>query len=168
MAMDTETYQQVNMALHVAIILILLWLIFYRKEGLQSAQGGSGLSGYVGSGVNNQVFTSGATMRRLAQKFSSANQAQYLTVHNAEKPDHKINLAVTPIERFQPAQGGAIVNADLSGYVGDGVQNQVFASGSTMRRLSQLMTSANQGDVFTIHHVSNPAQPPLKVVVIIV
>ena len=61
-----------------AILLVLiLWILWkqYAKERLNS---------YVGSGVNSQVFTSGATMRRLAQEFSQPGQGKRITIHNAE------------------------------------------------------------------------------------
>jgi len=40
--------------------------------------------GLLGSGVVDQVFTSGATIRRLGQDFSSTNQGPYTIVHNAD------------------------------------------------------------------------------------
>jgi hypothetical protein len=39
---------------------------------------------FLGSGVPDAVFTSGATMRRLGQEFGGTNQGTYGIVHNAE------------------------------------------------------------------------------------
>ena len=57
----------------MAGLVYLLFVHFYKEN-------------YRGSGLLNnvQVYTSGATMRRLGQKFSATNQGVYTTVHNAE------------------------------------------------------------------------------------
>lgn len=88
---DCDSFQQrTNVILGIVVIavLYLLYVYFVRKEG------------YLGGGVDNQVYTSGATMRRLAQKFSSTNQGVYTTVHNAEISDEEpVSVVVFPADK---------------------------------------------------------------------
>jgi len=66
--------------LQIAIIILLIYLIYsFSKEN------------YVGSGLGTPAgsvaaFTSGATLRRLGQKFSSTNQGIHMTIYNADLP----------------------------------------------------------------------------------
>ncbi len=77
-------YKQANMILAVAILVVLIILIarVYGNERMKDER-----PAYIGGGLNNQVFTSGATMRRLGQVFSSTDQGQQTTVYNDEIKD---------------------------------------------------------------------------------
>jgi hypothetical protein len=94
-----------NLAVQAIVILVLVYLVY--KVGVMERYVNAPRN-YIGSGLPNAVFTSGATMRRLAQKFSSTDQGQYLTVHNAEIADDderdrtKIQLVAFPVESVPP------------------------------------------------------------------
>lgn len=94
-----------NMAIQAVVILVLLYLIY--KVAMVERYVNAPRD-YIGSGLPNAVFTSGATMRRLAQKFSSTDQGQYLTVHNAEIADEderdrsKMQIVAFPVESVPP------------------------------------------------------------------
>jgi hypothetical protein len=67
--------------LRAAIIVLLLLILFYLMQGNQ----GNVSERYIGSGLNSVGFyTSGATLRRLGQLFSSTNQGVQTTVYNAD------------------------------------------------------------------------------------
>lgn len=97
--------------LEVIIIVLILYLIF-RIHQLHSERLSPIDGGYVGGGLGDTVYTSGATMRRLAQKFSDTSQGQYMTIHNAEltPKEQGLGLEVVVYPRFNgvgniPAQG---------------------------------------------------------------
>lgn len=163
-------YEKLNLALHLIIVLLLVWIIFFRSESLKTVQGdriGDSLRGYVGGGLNSRIYTSGATMRRLAQEFSSSNQGQYMTVHNLEDPSAgDLHLVAMPSEKMTAAQGDVLANADLAGYVGRGINNRAFTSGATMRRLAQEFSSTNQAQRVTVHNIEKPEDPPIDVMVV--
>lgn len=77
-------FKQANMILAVAILIVLVILVarIYGNERMKGEQ-----PAYIGGGLNNQVYTSGATMRRLGQVFSSTDQGQQTTVYNDEIKD---------------------------------------------------------------------------------
>jgi len=77
-------FKQANMILAVAILVVLIILVarIYGNERMKGEQ-----PAYIGGGLNDQVFTSGATMRRLGQVFSSTDQGQQTTVYNDEIKD---------------------------------------------------------------------------------
>lgn len=62
---------------YYAVLILLVFMITYYMMKPSSER-------LLGSGVQDQVFTSGATMRRLAQEPTSTNQGEYTIVHNAE------------------------------------------------------------------------------------
>lgn len=99
--------------LEIVIIILLVYLIYkvhkIHSEKLMPIEGG-----YVGTGIADAstIYTSGATMRRLAQKFSDSTQGQYMIIHNAELPPEErgTDLEVIVYPRFAgvgsvPAQG---------------------------------------------------------------
>jgi len=65
-------------AIVLLVVLVILWKVWNLPA--QAAK----TERLIGSGVVDQVFTSGATMRRLGQEFSGTNQGEYSIVHNAE------------------------------------------------------------------------------------
>jgi hypothetical protein len=78
--------------LQIAIIIMLMYVIY--KFGREN---------YVGSGLGTPAgtigaYTSGATLRRLGQKFSSTNQGVPMTLYNADLPgeDKVIQVIVYP------------------------------------------------------------------------
>jgi hypothetical protein len=80
---------QVNTLMHGLIIILLLFII-WKLVGVERMA--NDLSGtYIGSGVNNQVFTSGADMRRLGQVFTSTDQGS---------SDYVSNLDIKAAQRF--------------------------------------------------------------------
>ena len=70
-------------AVQAILLVLVLWLVWkqFNKERL---------NGYLGSGVGSQVFTSGATMRVLAQEFSQPSQGRRITIFNAERKPGEI------------------------------------------------------------------------------
>lgn len=126
------------MIAHIAIFVLLIVIIamLYRKN----------------ENMNNNVprfYTSGASLRALAQKFSSTNQA-VVTVQDENKNKRAVILT---------AQNG-IVNPDLSGYVGSG-DAHMYTSGATMRVLDQVFSSTNQAQPVALHSTDDPNMPPL-------
>jgi hypothetical protein len=64
----------------VIIVLVVLLLLHWMYLGEYLSVGG----GYVGAGLNDQVYTSGADLRRLGQQFSSTDQGSSDYVSNKE------------------------------------------------------------------------------------
>src|SRR4051812_49067137 len=69
-----------SMLLQIVIILLLMYLIYHY-----------GMENYVGNGLGTPAgivgaFTSGATLRRLGQQFSSTDQGVSMTLYNADLP----------------------------------------------------------------------------------
>lgn len=97
-------FKQANVILAVAILVVLLILIarIYGNERMKNER-----PVYLGDGVNNQVYTSGATMRRLGQVFSSTDQGQQTTVYNDEIKDTEkrtgIPVTMYPADSVPPA-----------------------------------------------------------------
>lgn len=94
-----------------SIILIILILIIFKLSRVENYVDADDTTlKYMGRGLdgNTAAFTSGATMRRLAQEFSSTNQGQYMTIHNAEIKDPalrdqtKLDVVVFPAESVPP------------------------------------------------------------------
>lgn len=102
-----------------------------------------------------KFYTSGASMRVLAQKFSSANQA-VVTIQDEYKNKRAVVLSQNSPQKS--AQNN-IVNPDLSGYVGSG-DAHMYTSGATMRVLDQVFSSADQAPVM-VHSSDDPNIPPL-------
>ena len=76
------------LAVIVLALVYLLWTHFNKPER------------YLGSGLGTQVYTSGATLRRLGQKFSATNQGVYTTVHNAElSEDSPVPVVIFPADK---------------------------------------------------------------------
>ena len=71
---------------------VIIWLVFLiiRKNKTEP---------YIGSGLANnyQVYTSGATLRRLAQQFSGTNQGVYTTIHNVDRREKPMEVIITPV-----------------------------------------------------------------------
>jgi hypothetical protein len=85
-------YARITMALEILIVLVLLYLLVYvyHDERMDDPN-----YSYTGKGLSNAaIYTSGATMRRLGQVFSSTNQGQPSTIYNAEIPPGKGNSGV--------------------------------------------------------------------------
>jgi hypothetical protein len=62
-------------------IIVLLLLVIYKIYSMNEQME----SGYFGRGLDNYVYTSGATMRRLGQVFSQPGQGVKTTIYNAER-----------------------------------------------------------------------------------
>jgi hypothetical protein len=73
-AATNPTVKVIYFATLLVLVLLLVWVCRGRKQSEK----------FLGSGVPDAVFTSGATMRRLGQEFGSTNQGTYGIVHNAE------------------------------------------------------------------------------------
>jgi hypothetical protein len=65
-----------HVALHVVVIVLLL-LILYKLHQTKEQL-------YLGRGLDDYIYTSGATLRRLGQVFSQPGQGVTTTVYNAE------------------------------------------------------------------------------------
>lgn len=63
------TPKNIKIGLLVVLVLLVGYALMTRKEGL------------IGGGITDQVFTSGATQRRLGQEFSMPSQGTYTTMH---------------------------------------------------------------------------------------
>jgi hypothetical protein len=82
--MDTKFADQIlasklTTVVYFAVLLVLVFLILWQMRSVNKKT-----EGLIGSGIEDQVFTSGATMRRLAQEFTGTNQGEYTIVHNDE------------------------------------------------------------------------------------
>jgi hypothetical protein len=64
---------------YFGVLILLMFLLVWQMRGMSSKT-----ERLIGSGIQDQVFTSGATQRRLGQEFSSTNQGDYTIVHNDE------------------------------------------------------------------------------------
>lgn len=90
---DCANLSRASMVAQAVVLIAVLYLVYltvYQKER------------YLGSGLadNVQVYTSGATLRRLGQKFSSTNQGVYTTIHNAEiNGGDPVPVVVFPAEK---------------------------------------------------------------------
>ena len=78
--------------IQIAVVILIIFLI-YRY----------GMEHYVGNGLGTPAgtvgaYTSGATLRRLGQQFTSTNQGVPLTLYNADLPgqDRAIHVVVYP------------------------------------------------------------------------
>lgn len=87
----TCPYAKITTALEILIVIVLIYLLVfvYRDERMDDPN-----FSYTGGGISNAVYTSGATMRRLGQVFSSTDQGQPSTIYNAEIPPGKGNQGV--------------------------------------------------------------------------
>jgi hypothetical protein len=68
-----------TVVVYFAILIVLVFLILWQMRSMNSKT-----EGLIGSGIQDQVFTSGATIRRLGQEFTGTNQGEYTIVHNDE------------------------------------------------------------------------------------
>jgi hypothetical protein len=119
----------------ICVLLIIIIVMLYRKnENMSDVP---------------KFYTSGASMRVLAQKFSSADQA-VVTVQDDKNNKRAVVLT---------AQNG-IVNPDLSGYVGTG-DAHMYTSGASMRVLDQVFSSTDQAPSVAVHSTDDPNMPPL-------
>jgi len=87
-----EGVESYTKLIQITIIILLIYMIY--KFGREN---------YVGSGLGIPAgtigaYTSGATLRRLGQKFSSTNQGIPMTLYNADLPgeDKVIHVIVYP------------------------------------------------------------------------
>jgi hypothetical protein len=83
--MSSEFQKQVDpvitsfpMRLVVAVVVVIIILMFVAKLFNMGAER------FTGSGVQDRVFTSGATMRVLSQSLSATNQEDRQTISNSE------------------------------------------------------------------------------------
>lgn len=102
-------YAKITMVLEVAIVIVLLYLLIfvYRDERMDDPN-----YSYTGKGLSNAaIYTSGATMRRLGQVFSSTDQGQPSTIYNAEIPPGKNNPGVPVVMYPSNSVPPALLNA---------------------------------------------------------
>lgn len=64
---------------YFAVLIVLVFLILWGMSSMNRKT-----ENLIGSGIQDQVFTSGATIRRLGQEFTGTNQGEYTIVHNDE------------------------------------------------------------------------------------
>lgn len=72
-----------------ALVLILLVGMIWRSYQIDQEF-------YLDSLNEIDVYTSGATMRRLGQKFTSTNQGTYTIIHDAEQKSNPIRAVIYP------------------------------------------------------------------------
>jgi len=94
------------------IIIILIIYVIHKMHKMHSEKLSPIDGGYLGGGLGDTIYTSGATMRRLSQKFSDTSQGQYMVIHNDElsADERQGDLEVIVYPRFSgvntvPAQG---------------------------------------------------------------
>lgn len=68
----------VYFAVVLLLLIMIVWSAHCAKKASQTTEH------LIGGGIQDKIFTSGATMRRLGTEFSGTDQGQYTTVHNAE------------------------------------------------------------------------------------
>ena len=125
-----------NKFLLVLVLLAIIIIMLYQKnENMKNSM--------------PRFYTSGASMRILAQKFSSANQA-VVTVQDEKNNKRAVVLTAQ----------NSIVNPDLSGYVGSG-DAHMYTSGASMRVLDQVFSSSDQAPSVAVHSSDDPNMPPM-------
>jgi hypothetical protein len=75
-------------AITLVLLILILWIVLRRGEG------------YLGAGVGDQIYTSGATMRRLGQVFSQPGQGHTTTIYNVNRKEgepEKVDVMIMPI-----------------------------------------------------------------------
>lgn len=108
-AKPTCPYAVATTVIEIAIVVVLLYLLIfiYRNERMDDPN-----YSYTGQGLSNAaIFTSGATMRRLGQVFSSTDQGQPSTIYNAEIPPGKGNPGVPVVMYPANSVPPALLNA---------------------------------------------------------
>lgn len=121
---------------YFAVLLVLVFLCVYHLRLLSK-----GKEHLIGSGITEAAapFTSGATMRRLAQNFSSTNQGEQTTVYNAEIKE-LVPDAVGKKERLVNERGepdfweisrelGAYKDSQTAGMAADAAAKKEYLSG---------------------------------------
>ncbi len=136
----TEAAKNPNVVVvYFAVLLVLVILCLYLCTSKKS-------EGFLGNGtvMSAAPYTSGATMRRLGQDFSSTNQGEYTTVHNDEIKELVPGIISGPPAHAMAAKKERLVNergfpdfweigSELSAYKDQqaaGMQSDV-ASGNT-------------------------------------
>jgi hypothetical protein len=66
-------------AVYFAVLILIIFMIMWSLSSMNKKT-----ENLIGSGIQDQVFTSGATIRRLGQEFTGTNQGEYTIVHNDE------------------------------------------------------------------------------------
>jgi hypothetical protein len=130
-----------HLGMYILLIIIIILLL---KKGESMLSGRN-------EGI--KLYTSGATMRQLGQKFSSTNQGHHkLIVHELESGKAS-PMIIT-------AQSG-MVNPDLGGFMATNDQH-LYTSGANMRMLGQQFSSTNQAPAVSIHSLDEPGYKPLE------
>jgi hypothetical protein len=99
-AIKSDPTHYVSQAVILVLLLVILYKVWYLSSSVKTTER------LIGSGVVDQVFTSGATMRRLGQEFSGTNQGEYSIVHNDELKELLPSVArATSKERLVSERG---------------------------------------------------------------
>jgi hypothetical protein len=132
-----------HLGLYILLIIVII-LLLKRGEAMRNSKK---------NGI--KLYTSGATMRQLGQKFSSTNQEQghhKVIVHELESGKSAPLILTTK---------DGIVNPDLAGFMETNDQH-LYTSGANMRVMGQIFSSTNQGAEVTVHSLDEPEFTPLK------
>jgi hypothetical protein len=87
---NSEMMGKILGAAIIILILMVLWLFVFRPVPEK----------YVGKSLSEmEIYTSGATLRRLGQVFSSTNQGVQTTIYNADVngKETPMNVIITPV-----------------------------------------------------------------------
>lgn len=79
-----------NIFAYVLVLILVIGLI-WRAQQIEES--------YLDPLSKVDVYTSGATMRRLGQKFTATNQGAYTIIHDAERKSEPLHAMVYPVKK---------------------------------------------------------------------
>jgi hypothetical protein len=133
--------------IYVLLIIIIIMLYLKAESMLSPTQ------------PNLVLYTSGATMRVLGQKFSSSNQASGAPAAVVHLREMDTNTATPIVVKAVTQKFEASPTLDLDGYTGGSAIN-LYTSGATMRELGQVFSSSDQGANVSVQSIE-PGYTPL-------
>jgi len=130
-----------HLGLYILLLIVIIILLKRGEAMLNSKKQGI------------KLYTSGATMRQIGQKFSSANQGHHKVILHELESGKAAPLILTTQNN--------IVDPDLAGFMATNDQH-LYTSGADMRMMGQVFSSTNQGAAVTIHSLDEPDFTPLE------
>ena len=81
----------INSAVLIVVVLLSLWVL-WKHNGM------GGKENLIGNDLfDDGIYTSGATMRRLGQIFTSTDQGVPMTIYNKENKNEKLNILLKKV-----------------------------------------------------------------------
>jgi len=130
-----------HLGLYILLLIVIIILLKRGEAMLNSKKEGI------------KLYTSGATMRQLGQRFSSTNQGHHKVIVHELESGKSAPLILTTQNN--------IVDPDLAGFMATNDQH-LYASGANMRILNQQFSSTNQAPSVSIQSIDEPDFTPLE------